>query len=160
MVFPDDLPRQAVELSLIFVAFIRDDQGLDLDKCKQVTALATLFHAVLLQCGDALFLRSAKLFWRASSSCLAMIEGQASDILTQIDRPDRPHQCLATLAHPKFQHLAHHLDDAKSGLHELTAFLKAKEHPQSLIDQAADCWLILDDLSHMLNAPRSPREVG
>ena len=122
-----------------------------------------MFYTVLLQCGDAIFLQSAKLFWRATSSSLAMIEGQLSatiDTPTQIDRPDRPLQCLATLSQPRFQHLTHHIDDAKLGLHEFSAFLRANGHPQSLIDHAQDCLLILDDLSHMLNMPRSPREVN
>ncbi|CAL1153951.1 unnamed protein product [Cladocopium goreaui] len=154
----------AVELTLLFVAFLQDDQNrLDLDRCEQVEAIQTVFYTVLLQCGDAIFLQSAKLYWRATASSLAMLEGQhcaTIDTPTQIDRPDRPLQCLATLSDQRFQHLTHHIDDAKLGLHEFSAFLLANGHPQSLHDHAQDCLLILDDLSHMLGLPRTPREAN
>ena len=98
MFFPTALLNQAVELTLLFVAFLQDDQNrLDLDRCEQVEAIQTVFYTVLLQCGDAIFLQSAKLYWRATASSLAMLEGQHCaniDTPTQIDRPDRPLQCL------------------------------------------------------------------
>ena len=164
MFFPTALLNQAVELTLLFVAFLQDDQNrLDLDRCEEVEAIQTVFYTVLLQCGDAIFLQSAKLYWRATASSLAMLEGQHCaniDTPTQIDRPDRPLQCLATLSDQRFQHLTHHIDDAKLGLHEFSAFLLANGHPQSLHDHAQDCLLILDDLSHMLGLPRTPREAN
>ena len=40
MFFPTALLNQAVELTLLFVAFLQDDQNrLDLDRCEQVEAI-------------------------------------------------------------------------------------------------------------------------
>ena len=163
MYFSNELFSQIVELTLLYMTFLHDNENrLDLDKFSQVESLQEIFYTILHQCGDAIFLQSAKMYWKATTSALAMIEGQhcpTIDTPTQIDR-NGPLRCLATLSAPQFAHLAQHVDEAKQGLHEFSAFLQAYGHPQSFHDHAQDCLLILDDLSHVLGLPRTPRDAN
>ena len=163
MYFSNELFSQIVELTLLYMTFLHDNENrLDLDKFSQVESLQEIFYTILCQCGDAIFLQSAKMYWKATTSALAMLEGQhcpTIDTPTQIDR-NGPLRCLATLSAPQFTHLAQHVDDAKQGLHEFSAFLQAYGHPQSFHDHAQDCLLILDDLSHVLGLPRTPRDAN
>ena len=163
MYFSNELFTQIVELTLLYMTFLHDHENrLDLDKFSQVESLQEIFYTILHQCGDAIFLQSAKMYWKATTSALAMIEGQhcpTIDTPTQIDR-NGPLRCLATLSAPQFAHLAQHVDEAKQGLHEFSAFLQAYGHPQSFHDHAQDCLLILDDLSYILGLPRTPRAAN
>ena len=163
MYFSNELFSQIVELTLLYLTFLHDNENrLDLDKFSQVESLQEIFYTILCQCGDAIFLQSAKMYWKATTSALAMIEGQhcpTIDTPTQIDR-NGPLRCLATLSAPQFAHLAQHVDEAKQGLHEFSAFLQAYGHPQSFHDHAQDCLLILDDLSYVLGLPRTPRAAN
>ena len=163
MYFNDSLLAQAVELTLILLNYVTGDQGsIDLDRLEEIESCVELCYSILSICGDALYLTSLKLYWKAAASCIATIEGDTGDgvVRTPTTIEVGHIRALSTLQHPDHEHLQIHLAESISFLHHVQAFLRAGAHHTAFLDRNQDCLLILANACQFLGHPHTPQHIN